>query len=328
MLSRLSLTIIGSVFLAVLSFTSLSQAQDYRSDVYETGAYDVKVLNFSAKKNAVAPRPPVKTRVFAPDRAGVYPLVLWFNCFMCTVDFQDQLMTHIASHGFVVVTAEFHSVPEIATTKQLSFQDADRAEGLFGWLSANLDARLAAKLNKAVRADTTNVGVVAYSSGAKVAWLLALDDRIPVQAMVGIMPVDNQGDPFGLMPEPSVLDEPFELKAPTLVLGTGYDPVPRLKGMPACGPAGHNHEQFYALSASPAWHVLGVENGHMDVLDSNMDWMASLVCPSKRPKQEMRSLTKGMTTAFLRAALQGENELWDVLTDIELAPTQITAARK
>jgi chlorophyllase len=232
-------------------------------------------------------------------------------------------MQHIASHGFITVVSTFHSIPEIATTRNLSFADADTAVEVYRWMEEEMNPLLEGRFSTAPTADVSNVGLLSYSSGGKVAWIVANDGEIPFNAIAGLMPVDSPGDPFGWMPEPSILHEPFDFAVPAFVLGAGYDAIPRFRSMPACAPEGQNHVQFFANSQSPAWHVVGVNNGHMDVLDRDMELMALGACPSGASREELRNLAKGMLTAFFRASLQGDDEYYAVLTDQESAPTVI-----
>jgi len=169
---------------------------------------------------------------------------------------------------------------------------------------------------------------VGFSSGGKAAWMLAEEGKLPVTALVGLSPVDGLGDPFGFAPEAPILDEPFGFSMPVLVLGNGHDAEPARESMPACAPEGQNHELFFAGSQAPAWHVVAEKAGHVDVVDADVSAFLQLACPSELAGDETRELNRGMLAAFLRAAMKGESAMYQVLSDVESAPTAIRVARK
>ena len=143
-------------------------------------------------------------------------------------------------------------------------------------------------------------------------------------AIAGVDPVDSQNRLSG---EFRVVDGPFDFPIPSLVLGTGLGPIPKIPIiMPACAPDGDNHEQFYEASASPAYHVVATEQGHLDMLNDDHSGcgIACSVCTEGEDDEAMRLLAAGLLAAFFRASLQGDETAFDYLTDPADAPTPVT----
>ena len=166
-----------------------------------------------------------------------------------------------------------------------------------------------------VTADTRRVGLAGHSRGGKVAWLILARDATRADAIGGLDPTDGSGSPFGF--EPRVTGGSFGYEVPSLVIGTGRGGW--------CSPEGDNHEQFYAASASPAWHVIAVDHGHADMLDadSSASLLGDAVCASGPDREGMRQLTAGLLVAFFRGSLQDDPTAFETLDDIEAAPVNI-----
>ncbi len=150
------------------------------------------------------------------------------------------------------------------------------------------------------------------------AWLVLVADPSRAQAVAGVDPVDGTGGPFGN--QARVVQGPFAFSLPALVIGTG------LGG--SCAPAGDNHEQFYAASRSPAWHVVIPDAGHADMLDEATAISASSVCPGGPDRAAVRRLTAGLLVAFFRGSLQGDASAYTCLTDTVAAPMTIAVESK
>jgi chlorophyllase len=130
--------------------------------------------------------------------------------------------------------------------------------------------------------------------------------------------VDGTGGPLGH--QARVVQGSFAFSLPTLVIGTG------LGGN--CAPAGDNHEQFYAASAPPAWHIVVPNAGHADMLDEATALAASSLCPGGPDRAGMRRLTAGLLVAFFRGSLQGDAAAFAYLTDRAGAPLPIESEVK
>ncbi len=94
-----------------------------------------------------------------------------------------------------------------------------------------------------------------------------------------------------------------------------------------CAPAGDNHEQFYAASPSPAWHVVATEYGHADMIDEDAARKAAFLCRGNDVRDPMRRLTAGLLVAFFRASLQNDPSAFDLINASE-APTAVTVEAK
>ncbi len=298
------------------------------SSVYQTGPLEVKSLDAPSFCPFRKHLPPTSTRIHAPKAPGVYPVIMLTNCFICESHWLDEVFTHVASHGFVVIIPKLHDLGNVLFSNDLSFSDAEVVGQMGEWINTDLNPYLDAHLAKGSVADPTELGLVGFSSGGKVAWIAAEQQKVHAKAIAGIAPVDSPGDPFGLRPEPLILDKPFTFNMPSLIIGTGYDAIRMNSISPICAPEGHNHVQFYEQTKAPAWHVVATQNGHVDVIDKIDRWIPSMACPSAGDPQLMRHTVKGLLTAFFRGSLRAESTAYDVLTQAQLTPTEVTAEHK
>lgn len=251
--------------------------------------------------------------IFAPEAAGAYPVVVFQHGFMSRNSYYSQILEQLASHGFVVVAPQMYEpgLPVLFGNPSAA-EEADQAAQILAWLPGHLDEITG------VRACTERLGLAGHSRGGKVVWQMMVGHASLARAIAGIDPVDGTGGPLG--GQDRVVQGPFSFSVPALVLGTG------LGGQ--CAPEGDNHVQFYAASQSPAWHVVATQAGHADMLDADAVEFASQLCPAGDQREGMRRLTAGLMVALFRASLQDDPKAFDVLTDVEAAPTPITAEVK
>ncbi|HOW73220.1 MAG TPA: hypothetical protein PKY77_21695 [Phycisphaerae bacterium] len=80
------------------------------------------------------------------------------------------------------------------------------------------------------------------------------------------------------------------------------------------------------MIASPAWHVVALEMGHLDVLDASRPGCGLIcsVCVEGPDPAASRKLVAGLLTAFFRAGLQGDVTAYEYLSDTLAAPAPIT----
>lgn len=276
---------------------------------YQPGPLSVRIIDL-AQCDAGAPRP---LHIVAPEAAGSYAVIQLQHAFFGMNTWYDAIMQHLASHGFVVVAPQMYEPgPGVAFGDPTAEQEAELANQVRVWSVQHLDAV------SGVDADTGRMGFAGHSRGGKVAWLLLKADPSRGMAVAGIDPVDGTGGPLG--GQSRVLTGPLSFPFPSLVIGTGRGG--------ACAPAGDNHVQFYAASASPAWHVIASDYGHGDMLDEDAASAAGLVCDSNPDREPMRRLTAGMLTAFFRGALQGDAGAYAFLNDTAAAPVAIMVESK
>lgn len=255
---------------------------------------------------------PLKIRVVAPTTPGAYGVVVLQHAFQITNHSYDQIASHIASHGFVVILPRMYDAgvgPLIGMpTAELETQ---RAAVVLDWIPAQFDRLAGVELNN------TRIGVAGHSRGGKVAFGVAADSATRVAALVGIDPVDGTGGPGGN--QPRVVDGPFAFDIPTMILGAG------LSG--PCAPEGDSYQTFFDACPSPSLLVIATDYGHGDMLDEETAALAANVCPSNADREPMRRLTAGLLVTFFRAHLQNESQTADEIDTLE-PPTAITIERK
>jgi chlorophyllase len=280
------------------------------TDPYALGALAVETISVKRCQEAA----PAAMLIHTPAEVGTYPVVVFQHGFLAYNSEYNEILTRLASHGFIVVAPQMYEPGLGALTGHPSAaQEADLAGRVLDWLPAHL----ASFVGYAARTDL--IGLAGHSRGGRVAWLVLLSDPSRAKAVAGVDPVDGDRSPFG---DPTrIIRGPFNFSFPSLIIGAA------LSG--DCAPAGANHEQFYAASASPAWHVVATDYGHTDMLDEDEANVASEFCRSGRPDREnMRRLVAGLLTAFFRGALQDDPDAFSVLTAADAAPARITTESK
>jgi chlorophyllase len=251
--------------------------------------------------------------ILAPNTPGNYPVVLFQHGFITRNEAYSEILSHLASHGFVVVAPQMYEPGLAALLGQpTAAEEALTAAQVLNWLPAGLAGILG------YSPASSRVGFAGHSRGGKVAWLMLAADSSRAQAVAGVDPVDGTGGPFGN--QTRAVQGPFTFSLPTLVIGTG------LGG--SCAPAGDNHEQFYAASRSPAWHVVIPDAGHADMLDEASAISASNLCPGGPDRAAARRLTAGLLVAFCRGSLQGDTSASAYLADVAVAPMTIEVEAK
>jgi len=273
---------------------------------YESGSLNVRTICVAKCEKGF----PLPLRVHTPQEPGTYAVLVFQHGFMLRNSCYDTILRHVAGHGFVVVAAQMYE-PGLGPLfgRPTAAEEADTLRALLEWLPG----RLGEIAGVSVRTD--RLGLAGHSRGGKVVWLALSQEADLAQAVAGVDPVDGTGGPFGN--QPRVIQGPFSLQMPSLVIGTG------LGG--SCAPEGDNHEQFYAASPSPAWHVIATEQGHADMLDAECAGPSEAICASGDDREAMVRLTGGLLVAFLRGSLQGDPSAYAWLTDTISAPTPIVA---
>ncbi len=275
---------------------------------YEAGEYDVLVEDVSAG--------PADFIVFYPQQTGSYPVVVYQHGMLMNNAHYSQLLTHVASHGFIVVAPQMYPPGDNPLAAPDTEDEVELANELYDWLHDELDAHIDAT------ADTDRFALAGHSRGAKVIWWALREQPRTVDAVAGVDPVDGTGGPFGN--EPQITDDPPDIDAPTLLIGAGLGGESAGFG-PACAPDGENYEEFFAVSSSPAWQIVAPEYGHLDMLDDSPEGCgfscdACVDGPSRAP---MRQLTGGLLVALFRATLYDDSSALDWLEDEQAAPVTV-----
>ena len=283
---------------------------------YVPGGLNVETIPLAQNEQGA----PVDMLIFAPKEDGEYAVVVFQHGFLMANHYYTSVLTHLASHGFIVVVPQMYTPGGLPIGKPNAYEEALTALAVYDWLPTALSA----VTGLTARHDRT--GLAGHSRGGKVIWIVLKGDPSYAQAVAGVDPVDGTGGPLG--GEVRVVDGDFGFGFPSFVLGTGKGSELYLGQ--ACAPIGDNHERFYDASASPAFHVVATYYGHNDMLEDQPSGcgLECTSCPGGDSRAPMRNLTAGMLVAFFRGALQGVPSSFDTLTDIDAAPVVITAEQK
>lgn len=272
-----------------------------RNDPYAFAESDVLTIDLARCEHSA----PTPMRIHSPREPGAYAVVLFQHGFMARNSAYDEILRHLTSHGFIVVAPQMYEPNLAALLGQPTADDEARlVEEIVRWLPEQLPDVVN------VRPLTDRLGIAGHSRGGKVAWLTVSRDPSRFGAIAGVDPVDGTGGPFGN--QPRVINGESQFAIPALVIGTelGHD----------CAPAGDNHVQFYAASASPAWHIVVPGQGHADMLDEPEATDAASLCPSSNSRDGMRRLTAGLLVVLFRGGLQGDDSSYEYFADDAFAP--------
>jgi len=287
------------------------QTAPYRGtgDPYEPGPLTVRTVAIDRCQNGA----PVPLLIHTPAQAGTYAVVVFQHGFMSRNTMYGEVLSHLASHGFVLVVPQMYE-PGLGPLlgHPTAAEESSWVTQVIEWVHVHLAE------NTGVDVRTDLLGLAGHSRGGKVAWLVLTADPTKAKAVAGIDPVDGTGGPLGN--QARVVQGRFPFAIPSLVIGTG------LGG--ACAPAGDNHIQFYTACQSPAWHVVAPEYGHGDMLDEEWAAASAMVCASGADPAKMRRLTAGLLVAFFRGSLQGDEQAYRFLTDASNAPSPIEIEAK
>ncbi|KAL3620411.1 hypothetical protein CASFOL_035323 [Castilleja foliolosa] len=307
------------------------EAQTAASDVFETGKYDVTEITV---RTSNASKPPTQLLIVSPVLKGTYPVLLFCHGFMIANTNYTTLLSHIASHGYIVVAPKFYGLWWISIPEEIK-----KAAQVAQWLSTGLLLVLPEKVN----GDIEKLALSGHSRGGKTAFALALGEtgqksrknKPPAKnknattpsfkALIGVDPVagsypSNRVDPKILQYIPRC----FDMSIPVSVIGSGYGNQP-LCLFPPTAPDGVNHSEFYNESKPPACYFLAKDYGHCDMLNDNLDRIASIIRgiskSGKGPRDLMRKSVGGVMVAFLESYLGGnDDDLNAVVGDPSIAP--------
>lgn len=277
----------------------------YRSAVpsFSRGALEVQQRDVREGELG-APRP---LRVTAPVTPGTYAVVQFQHGFLSDRRAYDEVLSHLASHGFVVVAPQMYPADGVPLGKMPAAEEARGAAEVARW-----SLEVAATVMGSA-ADPRPLGVAGHSRGGKVAWLLAVQERHPVRALVGVDPVDGRGGPL-LSAQPEALPGPTALAPPALVLG--------MERGGSCAPEGDNYRHFFERTSAPARLAVVLGHGHGDMLDADVG--TGGLCFEGPHRAEVRALTGGLLAAFFRSQLQDDPAAAAELDAVRIAPLEVT----
>ncbi len=255
-----------------------------------------------------APKP---VRLTAPVTSGTYPVVQFQHGFLSDRRTYDEVLTHLASHGFVVVAPQMYPADGVPLGKEGAPDEARAARRVAEW------AHQAAATIMGSAADPRPIGVAGHSRGGKVTWWLTAQANYATRAIVGVDPVDGKGGPL-LGAQPEALPSNLETAPPSLIIGM------ELGG--SCAPISDSFQHFFDRTTAPTTLLLVKGQGHADMLDADVN--SGGLCVEGPNRAETRRVTGGAMAAFFRWKLQDDDVARGFLQADLLTPLEVTRASR
>lgn len=282
--------------------------------VFETGIYPTALLSIAAQGSGGVP-PPKPLLIATPASAsapssngGDFPLLLLLHGYLLYNSFYSQLISHIASHGFIVIAPQLYTMAGPDSTEEIK-----ALASTIDWLSKGLQQ----VLPQTVKPNLQKLALSGHSRGGKVTFALALQmvtsSPLKISAFIGIDPVDGMDK--GKQTPPAVLTyvpQSFDLdETPVMIIGSGLGSSRKNPLFPPCAPNGVNHADFFNECRSPAYYFVAKDYGHVDMLDDETKGMVGkasyCLCKNGKSRKPMRRFVGGIVVAFLRAYLEGNH---------------------
>ena len=284
---------------------------DESGSVFVMGSYTVNTIDVKSGTDGATR----DFRIYEPTGAvGNIPVIHFLHGFMYKIGYYDNILTHLASHGFIVVSSQSdHAMMGGDTT----IVEAEKVGTFINWLKQNIQSKVS------VTADVEHFGVSGHSRGGKVTNRVLNSDPAAATSFFGVDPVDS-APPMGGSSDPQSLNDPVQFTGESFFLGTELGP----NGMSACAPAGDNSVNFYAKYPSPSHHIIAAGVGHADMVDdqSECGMYCSLCAKSGDTalNQQFMSYTGGLMTAFFNSTLKGMTGYEALLDDSSTHPFATT----
>ena len=223
---------------------------------------------------------------------------------MYKLDYYDNMLAHLASHGFIVVSGQSDHA---RINGETSIKEAEKVVAFISWLKGNIQSHVS------VTAEIEHFGVAGHGRGGKVTSRVVNYDDTPIaQGFFGVDPVDSaQISPFdpaaitdfttekissqeqcealggtwsGFLSK-SCTNVSIDSQEKCEILGGYYfngskcynnrATLPSMflgtekgrSGSSACAPAGKNSADFYASYPSPSRHIIAAGVGLADMVD-------------------------------------------------------------
>lgn len=235
---------------------------------------------------------------------GPYPIVVFGHGFQIPVDQYFGYLTHLASFGYIALTADY---PDPFTGPVNNVADGQN-------LSAGLDWALNNSTLKD-HVDVSRAGVMGHSRGGNAAVLAALQDS-RFKAVYGVDPVDA-APPGGVMCAsgaacPTTYLEISKLNVPTLFVGETLDST----GGFACAPASGNYQEFYEHANAPSIEVTVHGASHMSFVGdpASCGAVCELCQTPTLPQSTVLNLATAYAVAFFERNLRDKVEYDSYLT--------------
>ena len=254
-----------------------------------------------------APRP---VRITAPTESGTWAVVQFQHGFLSDRRAYDEILTHLASHGFVVVAPQMYPADGVPLGKPTAAEEARVAEEVAQWSLATAPAVVGSAT------PAQGLGLAGHSRGGKVSWLVGAGGG-RVVALFGLDPVDGRGGPL-LSAQPEALPAAQDEGPPSFILG--------FERGGACAPEGDNFQHFFERTAPPSRLVVVQGHGHADMLDADVG--SGGLCFEGPNRAAARALTGGLLAAFFRWKLQGDDTRLDELERGLVEGLEVTRASR
>jgi len=252
---------------------------------------------YPAPKSGQAPdgAATVRSGIGLPVAAGgPFPLIVFSHGAGSSPNNYSKLLTHLASHGFVVAGPEHQDCARQCTRQNFATEAEDRPADA----SAVLDGLLAANSGDAAifqhLVDPDRVGMAGQSFGGWTA-LIVLERDSRFRAGFALTPATFDQP----QPEPSKVAKPVLLTAGILDTRVPYALITRFFGdIPASAP------DHYLLAVPRAGH---------EFFDACFDTFVTGGCTASMPHEQLQSLMDHVGTAFLLRYVAGRQ-----VTDAQL----------
>ena len=277
--------------------------------VFALGPYFVNVIDVTSGTDG-APR---DFRIYEPTGAeGNIPVIHFLHGFMYKISYYDDILTHLASHGFIVVSSQSNH-GTMGVGGDTTPVEAEKVVTFINWLKQNIQSKVS------VTADVDHFGISGHSRGGKVTNRVLNSDPTIVTSFFGVDPVDS-APPMGGSSDPQSLNDPVQFTGESFFLGTELGP----NGTQACAPSGDNSVKFYASYPSPSHHIIAAGVGHADMVDDQSECgvYCSLCAKSGNNElnQQFKAYTGGLMAAFFNFTLKGETQYEALLNDSSTHP--------
>jgi len=283
------------------------------TDIFNSGPYQVKTTDV-ASGDSGAPR---QFRIYEPTGiSGKVPVIHFLHGFQLKYTYYDDLLTHLSSHGFLVVSGQSEHKLIGGDT---SIKEAEKVVTFINWLKENLASKVS------VTPDFDNFGVTGHSRGGKVTNRILNSYPDIAKGFFGVDPVDS-APPMSGSSDPPSLDDPVKFTGESMFVGTEKGP----SGISACAPSGDNSVHFFSAFPSISHHIIGAGVGHMDMIDSSDMSACGLVCSvcagsgDSKVNANFISYTGGLMAAFFSSTLKGMSKYEALLNDGSKHPFKTT----
>ncbi|KAE8689725.1 Chlorophyllase-2 [Hibiscus syriacus] len=295
------------------------------TNIFGFGSYTTVLQKVDSEATSSVPVPPPKSLLIAtPCEAGEFPVLIFLHGYLLYNSFYSQLLQHVASHGFIVISPQLYTVAGPDATDEIKSTAA-----ITNWLSRG---ELQGLLPQLGRPNLSKLALAGHSRGGKVAFALALQKAMATlnfSALIGVDPVDGMDSRKQTHP-PVLTYAPhsFDLDMAVMVIGSGLGEVRRHPLFPPCAPKGVNHEDFFKECRKPACHFVAKDYGHLDMLDDETKGLRGrssyCLCKNGKAREPMRRIVGGAIVAFMKDYLNGDQtDLIAIKHGHETAPVEL-----